>query len=149
MPAPSSRIITVADAFVSELNTKLTDWGISTTATRSYSVQYDLEQLADLHIDVQTVTLEESLVDRVPTVSNVMGLNVTVQKKVDPSDVAVLDALMNLTIAIFKNWTHEGSIIGATTVSLVEKAVVIYSPELLDSGTRYAGFVAFGFEERS
>lgn len=149
MPVPSSRIIAIADAFVSELNAKLTEWGVTTTATRSYSVQYDLEQLADLHIDVQTVTLEESLVDRIPTVSNVMGLNVTVQKKTDPSNITDLDDLMNLTIAIFKNWEHESTIAGESEVSLVDKSVVIYSPELLDSGTRYAGFVAFGFEEKT
>ncbi len=149
MAAPSARIIAVANAFVAELNAKLTEWGIDTTASRSYSVQYDLEQLADLHIDVQTVSLDETLVDRNPVVSDIMGLNVTVQQKVDPTDIDALDLLMNLTIGIFKNWHHEDTISGQPTVSVVEKSVVIYSPELLDSGTRYAGFVSFGLEEKT
>lgn len=149
MAAPGSRLIEVGDLFVDELNSKLTEWGLGVTAYRVYGVQYELDQLSTLHVDVQTVTFEEQLVDRTPTVSNMMGINVTVQQKIDTTNIDILDALMNLVIAIYKNWTHESHIVGAEDVTLIEKTVVVYSPELLDVKTTFAGFVAFVFEEKT
>lgn len=143
---PAARIMQVADAFTDELNATFAAVGIIAEAIRKYSVQYAIDELQTLHVDVQMATLEETNLNR-GTVQNLYGITVTVQQQVDPSDTTTIDYLANLIIAIYEHWRHEDHPGGITTVSLIDKAALIYSPTLLQQNKRYYGTVSFVFLE--
>lgn len=147
MSVPDARMMIVADAFIEELNTALQGWRVGTRAELKFSVQYDLEQLASLHVDVQTVTFEDDIADRGGRSTDLYGINVVVQQKVDPTNTAVIRALASLLIAIFLQWKKEDHVGELTTVSLLDKQALLYSPVLLDGDSRYFGTAGFVFQE--
>lgn len=160
MPVPAARILAVADAFLAELNTVLAEWEVVTpqeppldplpvVAERKYSTQYAIDEITVLHVDVQVATLAQEVLNRAPTLSNEYGVNVIVQKQVDPTDDAAIDDLAQLTIAIYEHWPDLSIVAGDEEVSVMRREILIYSPTLLDEETRYFGVVTFIMQEKT
>ena len=79
------RLIEVAEAVTNELNQKLADLGINVVAERKYDINYDIDVLRTLHIDVQLVSEESVVAEHGGKTNNLYGINVVVQKLILPT----------------------------------------------------------------
>lgn len=152
MNLPDSRLLYVCDALITELNVKLSEWQAGATASRKYSVQYDLEEIRALHVDVQVLDLEEAaLVDRraEQTRERHFSFAVVVQQEVDPTDAAAIDTLEQLLDAIYEHWRYEDTLNGIETITLLEKTFLPYVPAFMDKNKRFFGVAGFVFTESS
>ena len=93
MPIPPALAVAVADAVTSALNAA--SLSQSVVAERHYLPVFDLQEMQALHVSVvpKGMTVAQSSRD---SASYDVLVDVAVQKKVDPSDLAELDALMRL-----------------------------------------------------
>jgi hypothetical protein len=150
VPIATARLLTVSDAFLSELATFLTAGGVTETPTRVWKTNYDLEQLETTQINVVAASLEADIDDRGGHVANLYGFNVTVQKKMDVESATFntsFDELVNLLVAIYENWPQEGGIASVARAVCVSRDLIVFSPEFLASKSQFFGVATFVFRE--
>ena len=88
-----ARHLDIADAVVTALNGEA--FSIAFTAARAYAPVTKREDLADLHVWVLPATYETESADRART-RKIYGVDIAIQKAVDPDSNAACDALFEL-----------------------------------------------------
>lgn len=105
----NSTIIHIADAVVTALNGATLSQPV--TAVRHYLPEFDLKEMADLHVSVVPAELEEEIADRTRDRAE-YKIHVAVQKRVtkqDPPglDTVAIDGLMTLVEEIDDLFRHK------------------------------------------
>ena len=134
--------IDVAESVVAELNGA--SFSQPLVAARHYRPQFDLAELKTLRVSVVPKGIVITGLGRSSNQHDV-SVDVAVQKKVDPTDTAALDALMVLVgeIADFFRLRRLSSF-PAALWSKTEN-VPIYSPDHLETKQVFTGLLTFTF----
>lgn len=142
----SARILDIADAIVDAIEGGA--WTIgAVNPTRRYTTEYEISELSTLRVDVQPIDQADTVDDREEGQRTEYVLQITVQKRVKPTDNAQVDPLLNLTREL-SDYFHEGRLITVTTeMEIVEAKTVLYSPKEFDVNKRYFGTVMLKFGE--
>jgi len=140
-----STVVDVADAVVASLNGASFSQPVS--AERKYVPAVDLAELVDLHVTVvpravsiTTATRDSSYFD--------CTVDVGIQKKVNPDDVAELDALVNLTQEIVDHLRMRRleTLPYAASMSIANDPV--FAPEHLDQERAFTSVVSVTYRVR-
>jgi hypothetical protein len=140
-----STVVNVADAVVASLNGG--SFSQPVTAERKYVPAVDLADLADLHVTVvpravsiTTATRDSSYFD--------CTVDVGIQKKVNPDDLAELDALVNLTQEVVDHLRMRRleSMPYAAWMSIANDPV--FAPEHLDQERAFTSVVSVTYRVR-
>ena len=140
-----SKVIDIADAVTEELNNPpVGAFTLAFVAARHYRPQFDLAELKVLRVSVVPRGLAISSLSRSINQREV-GVDVAVQKKVNPADVAELDGLMALVgqIADYLCLRRLTSMPGAMWVKT--ENLPIYSPEHLETKQVFTSLLTFTF----
>ena len=144
MPLP----IDIAHAVVTELNTAPvppeTGFSQAFTATRAYRPVFDLAELKTLRVTVVPKGIEILNLSRHAN-QNDVSVDVAVQKKVNPDDLAELDSLMALTeqIGDFFRLRRLTALPGALWTKT--ENVPVYSPEHLEQKQVFTSVLTLTF----
>jgi hypothetical protein len=140
-----STVVDIADAVVASLNGATFSQAVS--AERKYVPAVDLADLADLHVTVvpravaiTTATRDSSYFD--------CSVDVGIQQKVNPDDVAELDALVNLTQEVVDHLRMRRleSMPYAAWMSIANDPV--FAPEHLDQERAFTSVVSVTYRVR-
>jgi len=86
-------IIEIADAIVAELNDG--PFSMPFAAVRFYLPVFELPDMTDLHVSVVPAGIATELIDRQASTYD-CKIDIAIQKRVDPDDLAAVDGLMGL-----------------------------------------------------
>lgn len=142
-----STIIQIADAVVAVLNGATLSQPF--TAVRHYLPEFDLKEMADLHVSVVAAELDEEMADRSRDRAE-YKIHVAVQKRVakqDPPglDTAAIDGLMRLVEEIDDLFRHK-PLMGYEKAHWTKtENKPIYDPKHLKEHGQFTSLLAFTF----
>jgi hypothetical protein len=147
-----ARIRDIAQALVDDLNNDARIWSASleNPVTRTYRQKYDASDLDTLRVDVMGAAQDwPELIDRFPTEEQHCYLFVLIQKRVDWTDIATVDALVDLVSAIATFYKLESTPFSTLpNVQLVGKEnPILLSPREGELRSSFYAILTFTFRE--
>ena len=132
----------IAAAVVAELNGET--FSMPFTAVRYYLPVFELPEMKDLHVSVVPSAIKTELIDRQASTYD-CKIDIAVQKRVDPDDVAAIDDLMGLVeeIAAFFHGRPLESMPEVTAVATENEPV--YAPDHLDRLRQFTSVLTITF----
>lgn len=136
-----SRPLQLADAVVTLLN--LGSFSVAVAAERKYLTTEAVRTLKDLAVAVRPLTFSEGEQITRETREGLTGIVIIIAKKLDPTDTAAVDELIDLEMGIRTALIEAGRIAGAKVeeVSVGGAANELYDPEYLLNARTFIGAV--------
>jgi len=136
-------LIPIADAVVSDLNAQ--SFSIELTAARAYQPVFDLREMSDLHVTVVPAGQESERNSRSTHQRDYM-VQIGVQQKVDPDDLAESDQLMQLVDEIGRHFEGRAFQVDGCTVAVVNiKHDPVFLPEHMQRMNQFTSVINLKF----
>ena len=142
MTEPTSTIIRVADAVVSELNGGT--FSQKFTAARFYRPIFDLKDMSDLHVSVVPKGIKIGRADRYSNMED-LAIDIAIQQKFETGDNAELDALMALTQEIADFFCLRRLAAYPSAIWIGTENVPVYAPDHLEELRQFTSVLTLTF----